>query len=112
MVRHDKGSVAAWRLTVGIARKRVRELASDSRRLVWTDHIQQRMVERGFSTLDVLRVLRDGDIEDDPVRARIPGDWRVKLVLRLERGRTAGVVTVIASGGVLILVTAEWEDRR
>jgi hypothetical protein len=39
MVRHDKGSVAAWRLTIGIARKRVRELASDSRTLVCTDPI-------------------------------------------------------------------------
>jgi hypothetical protein len=39
MVRHDKGSVAAWRLTVGIARKRVRELASYSSKLVWTDPI-------------------------------------------------------------------------
>jgi hypothetical protein len=112
MVRHDKGSVAAWRLTAGIARKRVRELASDSRTLVWTDHIQQRMVERGISTLDVLRILRDGEIEDDPVRAHIPGDWRVKLVRRLEGRRTAGVVTVIAARGVLILVTAEWEDGR
>lgn len=112
MVRYDKGSVAAWRLTAGIARKRVRELAAESRNLVWTDHIQSRMVERGISVLDVLRVLRDGEIEDTPVRARIPGDWRVKLVRRLEGRRTAGVVTVIASRGVLILVTAEWEDGR
>jgi hypothetical protein len=39
MVRHDKGSVAAWRLTAGIAWKRVRELVSDSSKLVCTDPI-------------------------------------------------------------------------
>jgi DNA-binding transcriptional regulator YiaG len=81
MVRHDKGSVAAWRLTVGIARKRV-------------------------------RVLRDGEIEDDPFKARILGDRRVKLVRRLDSGRMAGVVTVIASRDTLILVTAEWGAMR
>ena len=78
----DRGSVSAWRLTSRIARERVR------------------------------RILRDGEVEDAPVGARKPGDWRVKMVRRLESGRVAGVVTVIASRDILILVTAEWEDGR
>jgi hypothetical protein len=108
----DRGSVSAWRLTSRIARERVRRIATDSERLVLTEHMQQRMVERGISTLDVLRILRDGEVEDTPVGARKPGDWRVKLVRRLDSGRVAGVVTVIASRDTLILVTAEWEDGR
>lgn len=40
------------------------------------------------------------------------GDWKCKVVMRLRGSRDAGVVTVIARGNTLVIVTMEWEDVR
>ncbi len=95
-----------------MAQQRVRELARSSGNLVWTDHIKERMSERGIDSDAVLRILRSGDVEDEPQEARKAGDWKIKLVRVMNTGRAAGVVTVLVENSRLVLITAEWEDRR
>lgn len=105
-------AVTAYRLTARAAQRRVRELAQNTSNLVWTDHIEERMVARGIDTDAVLRILRDGDVEEEPCAGDKPGDWKFKVVRKMGTGRVAGVVTVLVENSRLILITAEWEDRR
>lgn len=103
---------AKLRMTPAAAQKRCRELASCSSNVVWTDHIKERMAERGFDADAVRRVLRGGDVEEEPRETEDSGDWKFKVVLKMPTGRVAGVVVVIEQGKRLILITAEWEDSR
>ena len=70
------------------------------------------MCERDITDSDVLKILRAGDLEDEPVKGRNAGEWIVKLTRRLSGGRVAGVVAALLTDGKLRLVTTEWEDRR
>ena len=108
----QRKAVVAYRLMAVVARRRVRELARNTSNLVWTDHIKERMEERGIDSEAVLRVLRDGDVEEEPTETNTPGDWKVKMVRKMGNGRVAGVVTVLVQNNRLVLKTAEWEDRR
>jgi hypothetical protein len=92
-------------------RQRIRELVVVTGNLVWTDHIAERMEQRGFDSEGVLRILQEGDINEEPEPAK-RGDWKVKVVRRMVNGREAGVVTVINRNTRLILLTIEWEDLR
>jgi len=98
-------------LPISVAKRRIANISFDSDQVVFTDHAQIRMEERGISMPDVLRILRHGDIEDPPSEDH-PGEWKCKVTDKL-RGRTAGVVTVIIDADEqLIIVTVEWEDYR
>lgn len=104
-------NVVKFKFIPSKARQRVGELARDTGNITWTDHIVQRMRERGFDTDAVLRILRTGDVEDDP-EEEDPGDWKIKIVRKMANGRVAGVVTVVVRNSRLVLITVEWEDRR
>src|SRR5262245_24393731 len=104
-------AVVAYRLTAAVAQRRVRELAKDSSNLVWTDHIKERMAERGIDSDAVLRIVRGGDVEEEPTPTDTPGDWNVKMVRKMATGRCAGVIMVLVQNTRLVLKTAEWEDR-
>src|SRR6266705_6169326 len=93
--------VVKFRLSAAKAQQRVRELATDTCNLVWTDHIAQRMSERGIDSDAVLRILRTGDVEDEPQETEKAGDWKLKVVRKMNSGRVAGVVTVIAQNSRL-----------
>lgn len=95
-----------------VAQARVRALSMDTSNLRWSSHIRERMIERGIDSEDVLRILRNGDVESPPVEGQYSGEWRVKLTRKLSNGRVAGVVTVIINDRTLRLVTTEWEDYR
>lgn len=107
--------MAKFRLTRAKARERVRELSAESThtdRLIWTEHIQHRMEKRDIDSDAVLRILRQGDIDEDPCEGEKPGDWKVKLTLKMQTGRVAGVVAAITRDDRLVLITAEWEDQQ
>ncbi len=69
----------------------------------------ERMSERGIFTIDVLRILRAGWVDDEPEHTE-SGEWKCKVTLKTERGRTAGVVTIIMQNNMLFVKTVEWED--
>jgi Domain of unknown function (DUF4258) len=104
--------VTKLRLTPARAIARVRQLATDTGKLQWSKHVLEQMEARGIDDGDVLKVLRGGDVEEDPIEGKVPGEWKIKLTRRLSNGRVAGVVTVLLISGRLRLVTAEWEDHR
>lgn len=108
----DPKKVAKLRLTPARAIARVRQLAADTANLQWSRHVLEQMAARGIDDGDVLKVLRGGEVEEDPVEGKIEGEWKIKLTRRLSNGRVAGVVTVLLVTGKLRLVTAEWEDHR
>jgi Domain of unknown function (DUF4258) len=115
MREYPGSNVAKLALTKTVARQRVRELAAEragTDKLVWSTHIQEQMESRGIDSDAVLRILRNGDIEDDPLQGNKPGDWKVKLTLKMATGRVAGVVAAITQDNRLVLITAEWEDHR
>lgn len=68
------------------------------------------MEERGISTLDALRVLRDGEIQGGIDAGRSKGEWKCKIIRRMKGTREIGVVTVVSSAGRLYVKTVEWED--
>lgn len=103
---------ASFRPTRTWAQKRIRELAADTSKLRWTEHIMEQMEARDITDEDVLRVLRRGDVETDPVADKTSSGWKVKVVDKHPRGRAIGVVTIIMDRGFLRLVTTEWEDHR
>jgi len=70
------------------------------------------MLERGIDSEDVLRILRSGDVEEDPIEGLRAGEWKIKLTRKLSNGRVAGVVTVLINDRTLRLLTTEWEDHR
>lgn len=117
--RHMQGpggaKVAKFKLTRKVARDRVRALSAESTRtakLIWTGHIQKRTKQRGIDSDAVLKILRQGDIDEEPCEGEKPGDWKVKLTFKMPTGRIAGVVAVITRDDRLALVTAEWEDHQ
>ena len=68
------------------------------------------MEERGIDTLDVLRVLRTGDIVGDIEAGKFEGEWKCKVVERRKRAREIGVATIIIRQDRLFVKTVEWED--
>jgi hypothetical protein len=89
----------------------VRGLALEQSNVVVTLHAEERMLERGFNNRDLLNVLTTGQIINQPVLTE-RGEWKCKVVKRIRGSRDAGVVTVIAKGDRLIVLTMEWEDMR
>jgi hypothetical protein len=104
--------VSKLRLTARGAQARVHEISQDSGNLIWTTHISEQMEARGIDADAVLRILRRGEVDDDPVEGTNSGEWKLKITHKLTGGRVAGVVTVIVADKKLILITAEWEDFR
>jgi hypothetical protein len=105
------GRVVPLRLTSSQAERIIRQLATDSAKVVVTGHAQDRMEERGFSDHDLFAVLRSGMVVGWPERTP-ESEWKCKVVKRITGHREAGVITVIAKGDLLIIVTMEWEDTQ
>jgi hypothetical protein len=104
-------AVAHFALTAARAQDRVRDLAQLSANVIFTDHAFERMEERSFNDIDVLRVLRTGFVEELPTDVG-HGNWQCKVVRRMPNGREAGVITIILVKGKLLVRTVEWEDGR
>lgn len=74
------------------ARQLLAQLATDSSRVFFTDHAEDRMHERAITRAQVLRCLRHGTIVEGPAR-----DTHGKWVMNME---------VMSAGDVLRVVTA------
>ena len=100
------------RLTKSVARQRIRDIAANSGNVIIGAHAKERMVERGIFRPDIDRILRTGDVSDEPEPAEL-GEWKCKVTRAIRGGRTAGVVTLILRGGKRLFVkTVEWEDGK
>jgi hypothetical protein len=101
--------VARLNFTAAAAEKVIRQSAQDADNVILGKHAMERMSERGIFTIDVLRILRTGWVDDEPEHTE-SGEWKCKITLGTNRGRTAGVVTIIMQNNMLFVKTVEWED--
>jgi hypothetical protein len=108
-VQSEQDTVPRLRLTAARAEKVIHQSAQDAGNVVLGEHALERMSERGIFTTDVLRILRTGWVDDEPERTDY-GEWKCKMTLDINRGRTAGVVTIIMQNDMLFVKTVEWED--
>ena len=97
------------RLTAARAEQVIHQAAQDADNVILGKHAMERMSERGIFTIDVLRILRTGWVDDEPEHTE-SGEWKCKITLDINRGRTAGVVTIIMQNNMLFVKTVEWED--
>lgn len=88
----------------------VRNIARNSGNVAFSEHALDQMDKRGITQLDVLRVLRVGDIVGDIEAGKMVGEWKCKIVERRKRARDIGVATIVVKEGKLFIKTAEWED--
>lgn len=109
--RSQAARVVPFRLTAKTAEKQVRELAADSANVIFGDHAQERMYERGITDVQVMEILRTGFVNEQPERTEYD-EWKCKIVKELRGRRVAGVIAVILHEGRLFLKTVEWEDVR
>ncbi len=107
---YDRSMPAPKTPTAAECRDRMRELAADTGNVIWTDHVQDRMAQRGIDSGTVLQIVRTGDVDEAPAPGKAPGDWVIKATRKLATGRTAGVLVAITKAGKLVLITTEWED--
>lgn len=88
----------------------IRQLATLGK-IGWGTHVLERMEERGIDRLDVIRVLKFGEIKGGIEPGRSAGEWKCKMAYRLKGSREIGVATVVLNSERLFLKTVEWEDR-
>ena len=83
--------------------------------IVLLDHAAERMVERDLDMIDVLKVLKIGDIVG-PIEPGISEqEWKCKVTASPrypESVREIGVVTIVVRRSRLLIKTVEWEDQR
>lgn len=66
------------------------QAAEHSERIIFTNHAEERMHQRGISRTDVIRVLKTGEITEGP--GQTPnGDWNIKV-----EGMSAGDWVTVA----------------
>lgn len=99
----------AMRLTAAVAQKRIHEIARVTEHVIFSTHARERMREREIFDVDVLRVLREGFVDEAPELTE-RNEWRCKVILKIRGSRTAGVVTIILHNARLFVKTVEWED--
>ena len=92
----------------------IRSLAEETD-VVILDHAEERMVERDIDMIDVLCVLKSGDIVG-PIQPGISDqEWKCKMTAAPrfpESTREIGVVTIVVCSSRLLIATVEWEDFR
>lgn len=89
----------------------IKKLAAKSDNVSFSEHCYERMEERGITTLDALRVLRNGEIEGEIEPGNGSGEWKCKIVERRRGSRDIGVATLVMKERRLFVKTVEWEDR-
>lgn len=91
---------------------RVRRLAQDSSRVVWTFHARERMRERDISNRVALTVIREGVVMGDIEPGGYPGELKAKIVRNMRGRRDVGVVVLLVRNDCIVVKTVEWEDLR
>jgi len=85
----------------------------DSTNPTFLEHALEQMDKRGFDTIDVLNVLRTGDIVGGIEPGKNSDEWKCKVVAcphYPDNLREIGVVTIVVRASYLLIKTVEWED--
>lgn len=73
-------------------------------------HGSERIIQRGFTRADVVHILRNGVIAEEPRKSG--KRWKYKLELIGYQGKGAAVVTLIMKNNKLLVATAMWTNKR
>ena len=88
---------------------KINKLSTNSSNVVLSTHARERMSERNFTITDVLEILSEGIIMEDP-KKRESGDLSYKIEsLNFRGGRSAAAIVVIKKDRVYVL-TVMWID--
>ncbi len=90
----------------------IRRLAERSERVFFSPHAREQMAKRGLTDVEVIRVLRIGEISGLPWHEPDIGGRACKVVFRPRGSRAVGVITVVLESEALVLKTVEWEDGK
>lgn len=97
------------RLRADQAQRIVRERATKTEHVFFSEHAFDRIAEREIIQEDAYWILQTGSVEGDP--AFEDGEWKVVMVRRLPGKREAGVVTLfVRDSDELFVKTVEWMD--
>src|SRR5687768_16188925 len=91
----------------------IRSLVEDSDPVL-LDHAEGRMLERDIDMLDVLRVLRTGEIVGTIEPGINADEWKCKVTASPrypDNNREIGVATIVVRASRLLIKTVEWEDE-
>lgn len=83
--------------------------------LAYTDHAQERMVERDINGADILHILKYGHIHDEPEPADEPGLYKYKMCARTPDSSSRTICAVVIPSvrkAAVKIITAMWEDLR
>ena len=97
------------KLNAADAERVVRERAEDSGNVFFGEHAWDRVEQRSITRADALTILRRGFVEGEPTKTE-RGEWKVMMTRRLNRSRSAGVVTIILDRDGLFVKTVMWMD--
>ena len=97
------------RLNAADAERVIRERAQKSENVMFGPHAWDRIDERSITQPEAYEILRRGYVDGEPIRDT-DGSWKVIMTRKMNRSRTAGVVTLILSGEDLFVKTVMWMD--
>ena len=101
------GKVIAFRLTDRDALRLLAKIATDSNRIVFTDHALAQMRKRRISPLQVINCLRKGAVTESPC-LDFKGFWKLTIE-RFVAGEAIGCgVSIDMSTPKAIVITAFW----
>jgi hypothetical protein len=91
---------------------RLRELASDTGNIKWSQHARERMETRDIPMRVALVVIREGMIDGAIEPGSNPGEWKGKVVRNVKGRRDVGVVVLVVRNNFILVKTVEWEDLK
>lgn len=91
------------------ATNKIREIAQDSANVAITFHTMERMEERGFSNRDLIELLRNGYVDEEPEYNAEKQEYKYKITKTVDSTRTAAAITLIISDKKLLVITIMWK---
>ena len=88
----------------------IRFLSETTELVIFSDHAQERMDERGISDLDVYEVLKKGMIKSGINPGKRSNEWACKITYNVRGSREIGTAVVVMNDQKLWITTVEWED--
>jgi hypothetical protein len=85
---------------------------NDTDRILWTEHAQERMLERDITLRTALKVLRTGAGAGPVRRGRLAGEWKLRFVADVKGREKVGVwVATTMETDRIVVVTVQWEHE-
>jgi hypothetical protein len=96
----------------GVLAAQIRKLASEGH-YSYGLHVFDRQDLRDIDINDAIEILKLGEIDPHIVPGINPGEWKCKMVGKIDKSsRQLGVAVVVVQASHLFLTTVEWEDSK